>query len=171
MNGKKIFALSNPDALCAAVAQTWLKKSLKHDTPATKPGSIADKTQMTALQQTAGKASETALPANGLQIVSQNISSGHTWEQNISWLFVDSGFLYLTMKNPNHAAACYIGASSWFFLDAEVGLFEFNSKAEFIKSVSEFYAGRTNSPGNAEFKIYKVDLMVKGKDKGKCTII
>jgi len=156
--GAKTFPLSNPASQCAAFSQSWLVFSFLHGAPVTNLTLMNNKTIMNSIQATAGGPSATALPANGLQINGTPVVlNNHNWTTIFQRLMVcQTGAYYLTSKNPHHAMACWMQGGGAYYLEPEEGLFWIANRSAFPSAAATWYAARTGSPTNTEFKIHAV---------------
>ena len=159
LGGTQIFPLQNPQGTCAAYSQSWLAFSLMGGAPVTKPGMIHNQRIMSEVQTTAGGSSVNSLLMNGMSVVGNPIVMGNTdWTSAFKRLAECSpGHYYLTIKNPHHGMACIIEDHNMlYYLEPEVGLYQFKDLGVFVSGAASWYQQRTGASTNTEFKIYQV---------------
>ena len=158
-----VFPLQNPQANCAAMAQTWLHMSLSNKAPVTQPHLITSVRNMTQTRdaRNLGGPSMVSLASNNFTSTPPVILQNTPYNQCFSTLMNQNktypGY-YITIKfnGGQHAMAAWLSPYFSFLLEPDSGLWNFTNNYSGAESLAGLMDKMKLGRVCPEFKIYSV---------------
>lgn len=154
---ENLFTSSNTQGLCAGMSSHWVKSSLKNGgmkvTWDQSDDVVAMRSHMEIPNASRDRIAMIGLRKVGNELVLQN----ETWARIVETLCRQTGYCYLTMKQPAHAMACFVDKTHIYFFDPNSGL-QRMTHLEALRTLLQHFRISWATEQNLEFKIYKVEL-------------